>query len=556
MSNNNRTRSDSEAKGSKPGRRGKIPILLSVSLRNLCPLSKEELQLQSKNKKYFRPDHATSLLNHVRLDIVIAPPKMNSDENKGEQNVDDSPETTTAAADAEDDGFDEKVIYSALAPMRTINPSWNHLDEVIEDYLKLDGYFDSETGFYRYMRLRIWIVPENNVSTDKEPAEMKDLQAVDPSDPSRKAKGLAPLMDISIHPTKLQRLAKTPERVPINSLILNFSDGSVRVTSFLRDVLGDHDQGSKQSDENLKDDFGRFGDDVFRTLDSVTPVKRSPSGGRSRYLNDATDPSHQVSSYSEDSNDESSEHAKTEKGNEKQRRQLLSGMHDKFAVKEIDATREDFIAEQQELGRLILLEEAAIAEEEQSLQREKSELRTFMGKASEVEANMAVLGGIIQDEMELCRKFEFFLEAKRLKILRDLRRIYPILISQEEERYCIRNLRIPADIYGGGVAEEELSAALGFLCHLISLVSKYLSVPLRYRVFCNSSRSAIQDDTATIFPLFQARAVERDQLGHGVLLLHRNVECILKTRDIDFQSQEHILVKSKLLFDTTVDGID
>ena len=363
MSTNNRIRSDSDAKGtSRPGRRGKIPILVSVSLRNLCPLSKEELQVQSKSKKWFRPEHATSLLNQVRLDIVIASP--NKDD-KSEKNTDSSPETSDTA--------EEKVIYSSLAPMKTINPSWNHLDETIDDYLKLDGYFDSETGFYRYMRLRIWIIPENDSDEpigirSKESSEKNEPQTGETLDPPGRAAEGKPLMDISIHPTKLQRLARTPEQVPINSLILQFSDGSVRVTTSLRDVLGDQD--GSHSDENLKDDFGRFGDDVFRTLDSVTPVKKARDS-RDRYLSDATEPSN-LSSYSEDSNDGfdgSRKHTKTERGGDKHERQLLSGMGDRFAWKESDATLQDASIEQQELERLILLEKRKLEEEVQSLQQ-------------------------------------------------------------------------------------------------------------------------------------------------------------------------------------------
>jgi hypothetical protein len=37
--------------------------------------------------------------------------------------------------------------------------------------------------------------------------------------------------------------------------------------------LGDQD--GSHADEHLKDEIGRFGDEVFRTLDQVTPVKKS-----------------------------------------------------------------------------------------------------------------------------------------------------------------------------------------------------------------------------------------------------------------------------------------
>lgn len=179
-----------------------------------------------------------------------------------------------------------------------------------------------------------------------------------------------------------------------------------------------------------------------------------------------------------------------------------------------------------------------------------------MEKATRIEANLATLEEGIKSEKQLCRQSEFFLEARRIKLLHDLHNIYPISFLQGDDRYSIRDLRIPLDIHSGAVAEEELSAALGFLCHLVSMMSKYMSVQLRYRVFCNSSRSAIQEDGGAIFPLFQARVVERDQLDHGVLLLRRNVECILKARDIEYKPREHILLNVKRLFDTVLDGAD
>jgi len=187
--------------------------------------------------------------------------------------------------------------------------------------------------------------------------------------------------------------------------------------------------------------------------------------------------------------------------------------------------------------------------------QEKSELQTLVEKAVAIETSMNNLRDVINDEMKLTRQSEFFLEARRAKLLRDLRCIYPISITLAEDKYSIRELRIPVDIHSGIVAEDELSAALGFLCHLVGLIGKYLGVQLRYRVFFNSSRSAIQEDGGAVFPLFLARAVERDQLDYAMVLLQRNVDCILKTTGVEYKEGEHILVNTKRVFDTIVDGV-
>lgn len=137
-----------------------------------------------------------------------------------------------------------------------------------------------------------------------------------------------------------------------------------------------------------------------------------------------------------------------------------------------------------------------------------------------------------------------------MKLVCELNAVYPIH-CKADEHYFIRGAELPRDIYSGEVDEDEVSAALGFVCHSMVMLSKYLSIPLRYRMVCNSSRSAIQEDGAQILPLFMSRVVERDQLGRGLSLLHRNLECLLKTRDVA-TDQSHILGKLQKLYESII----
>jgi hypothetical protein len=147
---------------------------------------------------------------------------------------------------------------------------------------------------------------------------------------------------------------------------------------------------------------------------------------------------------------------------------------------------------------------------------------------------------------------EFCLEAQRIKLLKELQTIYPI--QSHAESFFIRGQEIPSALHAGNVSEEEISAALGFLCHTLVMMSKYLGISLGYRIVCNSSRSAVQQDAVTILPLFQARVVEKDDLDRAMTLLHRNVACLLKTRDISYSETSHILSKVKRIYDKIVDG--
>lgn len=105
---------------------------------------------------------------------------------------------------------------------------------------------------------------------------------------------------------------------------------------------------------------------------------------------------------------------------------------------------------------------------------------------------------------------------------------------------------MPKDLHS--LSDELISAGLGFVCLAIIMCSKYLSIPLRYRLIFNSSRSAIREDS-NVFPLFKERVVERDQFDRGILLLHRNIDHLLQKRGLKSKTsdQDHILAKVGLL---------
>lgn len=134
-----------------------------------------------------------------------------------------------------------------------------------------------------------------------------------------------------------------------------------------------------------------------------------------------------------------------------------------------------------------------------------------------------------------------------MKLLKELQQIYSIT-NKKGDRYTIAGAELPGDIFGGETSEDEISAALGFLAHSLVMMSKYLTIPLRHRIVCNSSRSAIQEEGANILPLFLARNGERQPLERGMVLLHRNVDCIANSRGIEYGKSSHILAKVKQIY--------
>ena len=147
----------------------------------------------------------------------------------------------------------------------------------------------------------------------------------------------------------------------------------------------------------------------------------------------------------------------------------------------------------------------------------------------------------------------FAITVYQKRLVKELQQIYPIT-CKNQDRYWIASAELPLDLFRGQVHEDEISAALGFLAHALVLLSKYLNIPVRHRIVCNSSRSAIQDADGTILPLFLSRVAERQQLERGLSLLYRNVGCLAQSQGLIITEEQHILAKLRHVYDKVVCG--
>lgn len=59
-----------------------------------------------------------------------------------------------------------------------------------------------------------------------------------------------------------------------------------------------------------------------------------------------------------------------------------------------------------------------------------------------------------------------------------------------------------------------------------------------------------------VYPLFRERVVERQQLDHGLFLLERDVDCLLRTRNVDYRRDWNLLAKMDRLLGLLVQGED
>lgn len=146
-----------------------------------------------------------------------------------------------------------------------------------------------------------------------------------------------------------------------------------------------------------------------------------------------------------------------------------------------------------------------------------------------------------------CEELEESLKTRRAEILKELRKIYHI---QTNDVFTISGIQLPKDMHSLSASDEVISAGLGFVCLVVIMCSKYLSIPLRHRLIFNSSRSAVRDYDFDVFPLFKERVVENEQFDRAILLLQRNIDHLLQMRGVPLKSRRertHILSQLELL---------
>ncbi|XP_023711583.1 UV radiation resistance-associated gene protein isoform X2 [Cryptotermes secundus] len=120
------------------------------------------------------------------------------------------------------------------------------------------------------------------------------------------------------------------------------------------------------------------------------------------------------------------------------------------------------------------------------------------------------------------------LSSRQKQLISELNLIYPI-VQMPDNKYTICGVHLPNSEDFAGSDEVMISVALGFVAHLVQMISIFLQVPLRYPVIHFGSRSKIVDhvvekipDKDREFPLF-SRGKDKLQFNYGVYLLNKNI---------------------------------
>lgn len=325
-----------------------------------------------------------------------------------------------------------------------------------------------------------------------------------------------PFLQVRLHPRHMARIAQRPSELPLNAVVTEYTDGSLRVPPGVFTLLLE----SKLLQETHEHHESRFEDTVFSTLDAVTPEEELVDN----FL----------------SEDEESV-------------EPVPPVEDPEPLAQVvavsDPTERD--DERRRLQQLLSEEQRALEQAWEELQGRKSTIQAAWKLVEQRRQQTAQVASAMEQVRKNQGKAAFLLAAQQIRLFRELRTIYPVTV-QTDQRYRIRGLEIPADVLTSTVGDEELSAALGYLCHLVAMMSKYLGVELRHRLLPHGSRSTVEDGAE--YPLYLARNVERERFEYAVHLLSRNVECLCKERSIRVSTKLHILAKVKRIYESVIDG--
>lgn len=220
----------------------------------------------------------------------------------------------------------------------------------------------------------------------------------------------------------------------------------------------------------------------------------------------------------------------------------------------IKLLREDFLSKQ----KLLLKErkeEQGILEklQQQELNLKRNKEQLDVNKSCLREHKPAYI-----ERRESLVKLNAQLNMRRRQLISELMSIYPIIELQGTKEHLICGVRLPnceSDEFTA-MDDDTLAVALGYTCHLVSMIAKFLELPLRYPVNFHGSKSTVMDFTSEKvpekdrkFPLYN-KGKEVAKFFYGTFLLNKNIAQIRQFNGLGTPNLRNTLPNLKDLLNT------
>uniref|UniRef100_A0A8C8ULH9 UV radiation resistance associated gene n=1 Tax=Peromyscus maniculatus bairdii TaxID=230844 RepID=A0A8C8ULH9_PERMB len=153
---------------------------------------------------------------------------------------------------------------------------------------------------------------------------------------------------------------------------------------------------------------------------------------------------------------------------------------------------------------------------------------TEHGKLQHQKESLSELRKECTAKRELFLKTNAQLTIRCRQLLSELSYIYPIDLNEHKD-YFVCGVKLPNSEDFQAKDDGSIAVALGYTAHLVSMISFFLQVPLRYPIIHKGSRSTIKDnindkltEKEREFPLYP-KGGEKLQFDYGVYLLNKNI---------------------------------
>ncbi|KAM4796824.1 UV radiation resistance-associated gene protein [Rhinophrynus dorsalis] len=166
--------------------------------------------------------------------------------------------------------------------------------------------------------------------------------------------------------------------------------------------------------------------------------------------------------------------------------------------------------------------------EQKSLSDKRNKFNLEREKLEKQNQTLSELRKECTAKRELFLKTNAQLTIRCRQLLSELSYIYPIDANDQKD-YFICGVKLPNSEDFQAKDDGSVAVALGYTAHLVSMISFFLQVPLRYPILHKGSRSAIKDnindkltEKEREFPLYP-KGGEKLQFDYGVYLLNKNI---------------------------------